>query len=89
MQFKVGDRVKCTRKDQDWDSIYTPIYGGRYGKILGTVIKDYTGKFKFKYKSNDPHIKLKIHWDNGNENGYPIGFLKDFEVVGGEQLRLF
>ena len=89
MQFKVGDRVKFTRKASGWDSTHTPFYGGKYGKILGTVIKDYTGKFKFKYKGDDSYIKLKIHWDNGNENGYPIGFLKDFEVVDGEQLRLF
>jgi len=88
MQFKVGDRVKFTRKVHDGDSIYTPFYGGRHGKILGTVIKDYTGKFKFRYKDNNPRTKLKIHWDNGNENGYPISYLKDFKKVS-EQLRLF
>ena len=87
MKFKVGDRIKYIGERRD--NAFTPQYGGEYGKILGTVLADYTGRFKIRYgPGDDPHIKLKVHWDNGNENGYPEDWLKDFEVED-KQLKLF
>ena len=86
MKFKVGDRIKYTGTTDGSD--FTPQYGGKFGKILGTVIAEYTGEFRLRYGGSGPFIELKVHWDNGNENGYPIDWLKDFEVEQ-KQLKLF
>jgi len=85
MKFKVGDRIKYI--GEMWNE-FTSRYGGKYGKILGTVLAEYTGKFRTRYGCGDSFIKLKVHWDNGNENGYPEDWLEDFEVEQ-KQLKLF
>uniref|UniRef100_A0A6H1ZT24 Uncharacterized protein n=1 Tax=viral metagenome TaxID=1070528 RepID=A0A6H1ZT24_9ZZZZ len=86
MKFKIGDRIKYIGTSDD--SAFTPRYGGRYGRMLGTVLAEYTGKFRIRYDCGDSFIILKVHWDNGNENGYPDGWLNEF-VIEERQLRLF
>jgi hypothetical protein len=59
--FKVGDRVRLiTKKYGDY---YTnPIWGGKNGKITGTVIM-----------ARPPRgglLNIEVKWDNGQKNKY-------------------
>ena len=53
--FKLGDRVKYVSnhyKDGEWN----PLWGGKYGKVVGTVISVVGSR-------------CRIKWDNGGTNG--------------------
>ena len=60
-KFKKGDRVKYTSNSYG-DEQHNPMWGGKYGKIVGTV----TGG------GSMPNVT----WDNGNRNGYYEGDLE-------------
>jgi len=63
--FKVGDRVKLVDMKGTEDQVYAddpvnPLWGGKEGKVRGTV----TGPL------NDPYYTLCVKWDNGQDNHY-------------------
>lgn len=67
MRFKVGDRVKyISGKHGDYN--VNPLWGGKYGKIEGVVIKtaDYST------------LPIRVSWDNGGKNTY---YERDLELT--------
>ena len=60
MQFKVGDRVKYVSGNFG-DGPSNPLWNGKYGRILGTVV----------YITNiTTGLPYKVEWDNNTYNGY-------------------
>lgn len=69
MIFKVGDTVKCTSlKRRDWTR--TPIWGGKFGHVKGTIKK---------VKLREEIYRYDVNWDNGSTNG--SYFPNDLELV--------
>ena len=67
-KFNIGDRVKYTSGIHG-DSILNPLWGGKQGKITGTVRKVFIGCYCYYVK-----------WDNGCYNHYrdeDIEFVSD------------
>ena len=59
MEFNVGNRVKYISR-RHGDSLSNPLWGGRHGKVMGTVVND-------NYGGSLPY---RVLWDNGHSNGY-------------------
>ena len=61
-KFKVGNRVKYTSGkygDDDGNTYSNPLWGGKQGKVIGTVKTLYNAAFNV-------HVK----WDTGKTNTY-------------------
>jgi len=59
MKFKIYDRVRLIT-DEYSDHINNPQYGGKYGKVVGTIIED----------DNSGRLNYKVQWDTGSSNSY-------------------
>ena len=93
MEFKVGDRIRYTNKNKYLnDAPHSPLWGGYYGKIEGTVLaannEEYKKKFCYQYEDDDKEFPLKIKWDNGYLNGFKPSLFECFTIVN-KQLKLF
>ena len=66
VNFKVGDRVKLVAEEYS-DSPKNPVWGGKCGKIEGTV--DHI---------NGTHLPIKVIWNNRKSNVYKE---KDLELI--------
>jgi len=62
--YKKGERVKLTIKDYYRDEKFNPLWGGKQGKVVGTV-----GHAGGTYKSVTGCF-LDVKWDNGEGNTY-------------------
>ena len=60
-KFKKGDRVKYT-SGRFSDSLSNPLYGGQYGKVLGSIALI--------------SCDVNVLWDNGFTNSYSGSDLK-------------
>ncbi len=58
MRFKRGDKVKYVSGNFG-DATHNPLWGGKNGKIIGTVIS-----------INDTPGWIKVKWSNGERNDY-------------------
>ena len=58
MKFKIGDNVKYT-SNRYCDSVYNPLWGGKYGKIVGRV-----------YEMGGIRGRKNVAWNNDTENSY-------------------
>jgi len=76
MKFKVGDRVKLKPKLYT-DSSHNPSWGGKYGKIVGTITSI----------RSDPHYQIQLCWNNREINIYKES---DLDLIDSSlQLNLF
>jgi ribosomal protein L21E len=57
-EFQIGDRVILTG-DKRLDAETNPIWGGKYGRVVGTV-----------FGVGDPYLPTRVKWDNGKVNSY-------------------
>jgi len=74
--MKIGDRVKYVGDRWD-DCERNPLWGGKHGKIAGTIISDATG------------LDWKVGWDNGRYNSYDeedLQLIKDTMYKKGDVL---
>jgi len=62
--FKVGDRVIYISGNFG-DSLSNPLWNGKYGQIVGTIIEKKEEGFPFR-----------VEWDNGHVNTYRYGDLE-------------
>lgn len=68
---KLGDRVKLV--GSQWsESESNPRWGGKYGKIGGTVIPLASG-----------NLPVRVKWDNGEKNAY---YESDLELISREEI---
>lgn len=69
--FKIGDRVIFFKEDKGLDSVDNPVWGGKFGHIVGTV-DDIDYFFDLKHP-------IEVEWDNGTRNSYNYSNLKLYE----------
>ena len=63
-KFKVGSRVIYTSGNFG-DSLSNPLWNGKYGQIVGTIIE-----------KKEEGFPLRVEWDNGYVNTYRYGDLE-------------
>ena len=63
-KFKIDDYVKYT-SNRYCDSVYNPLWGGKYGKIVGRV-----------YEIRNYNSWVRVNWGNGTKNNYIDGDLE-------------
>jgi len=69
MKLKVGDRVALLPSWPNGDAVHSPIFGGKFGSVYGTVEKVYTG-------DHDPaNHKVLVKWDNSVKYSFHEPFL--------------
>ena len=61
MNLKKDDRVKYT-SNRFGDTEYNPLWGGMYGKIIGTV-------YSMSCKGG---LRAGVKWDNDRQNSYGV-----------------
>ena len=90
MKFKPGDRVKFYKTYQDYDDVGSPLWGGKHGKVVGTILENNDREFIERY-GRPEYNRICIKWDNGKLNGYsPEHWEDNFQLVHEErQLKLF
>ena len=71
-KFKIDDYVKYT-SNRYGDSVYNPLWGGKYGKIVGKVLKILCGG-----------VGVKVEWNNKKTNYY---FENDIEFHCGKKSK--
>ncbi len=60
--MKQGDRVKLIGGGYN-DSEWNPVWGGKYGKVIGTL-------FNHNTFGSDPEYIFSVEWDNRTSNVY-------------------
>jgi len=91
MKFKPGDGVKLYKTYQSHDNIYSPLWGGAYGKIIGTILPFNDKRCIVKFSGlKQPFFPIRILWDNGEINGFGLPWIPYFTIISRQkQLKLF
>ena len=91
MEFKEGDIIIYDTSFNGADDIHTPLWGGEYGNVKGTVISINDERYIHKFSRPDSDFPLKVIWDNGEVNGYKPTWFSCFKIIKqcSKQLKLF
>jgi len=92
--MSAGDRIiydKEYDRSDGFDGESTPFWGGKYGKIIGTILSYNDERYIKRFGPADPQVfPIRILWDNGKINGFGPIWIQNFTIISGQrQLKLF
>ena len=88
MKFKPGDRIFIQDSRINTESQFAPVWGGEYGKILGTVLQYNDKEYAKLYPECIGGFPLKVKWDNGYLNGFTKNTSHTFVLARTQNLQL-
>jgi len=86
-----GDRIIYNKPFEYRDEKSSPLWGGAYGKIIGTILPFNDKRCIVKFSGlKQPFFPIRILWDNGEINGFGLPWIPYFTIISRQkQLKLF